>query len=218
MLQKFLTSWGSTALAQSQQQGTVQDRAAGDDRRLRTGGCWRQATCRCRIDDRHRQLSSRCRSTRDGIARRLQLPSKLVAQHKFGTRRRAMLGFEREPFPTPCHVDQDVAHSRAWCALRHLTTFDRVLSALHCRNHFPVPPGRYTQPMLPRGLRCGQQLSRPEYTSKPTVTFAPQHTALWARPLRAEQLRAGFRPRRTIKRPHHSWLPADPGPWQARAL
>ena len=63
-----------------------------------------------------------------------------MAQHKFGTRRRAMLSFERQPFPAPCHVDQDVAHSRAWCALRHLTTFNRVLSALHRRNHLPVPP------------------------------------------------------------------------------
>lgn len=62
-----------------------------------------------------------------------------MAQHKFGTRRRAMLSFERQPFPAPCHVDQDVAHSRAWCALRHLTTFDRVLSALHRRNHLPFP-------------------------------------------------------------------------------
>jgi hypothetical protein len=35
-----------------------------------------------------------------------------MAQHKFGTRRRAMLSFERQPFPAPCHVDQDVAHSR----------------------------------------------------------------------------------------------------------
>ena len=62
-----------------------------------------------------------------------------MAQHKFGTRRRAMLSFERQPFPASCHVDQDVAHSQAWRALGHLTTFDRVLSALHRRNHLPVP-------------------------------------------------------------------------------
>ena len=32
-----------------------------------------------------------------------------MAQHKFGTRRPAMLSFERQPFPAPCHVDQDVS-------------------------------------------------------------------------------------------------------------
>ena len=117
-----------------------------------------------------------------------------MAQHKFGTRRRAMLSFERQPFPAPCHVDQDVAHSRAWRALRHLTTFDRVLSALHRRNHLPVPPDLCTQPMLPRGSRCGQHLSRPEYTSGPIVTFAPQHIALCGSALYSSpRSPAGFR-------------------------
>ena len=68
-------------------------------------------------------------------------PFEIYGATQFGTRRRAMLRFERQPFPAPCHVDQDVAHSRAWCALGHLTTFDRVFSALHRRNHLPVPPG-----------------------------------------------------------------------------
>ena len=115
-------------------------------------------------------------SIRNEIARRLQLPSKLMAQHKFGTRRRAMLSFARQPFPAPCHVDQDVAHSRAWRALGHLTTFDRVLSAFHRRNHLPVPPDLCS-------WQCchGQQgvviiVSRPGCTSAPIVTFAPQHT------------------------------------------
>jgi len=131
----------------------------------------------------------------DEIARRLQLPSKLMAQHKFGTCRRIMLSFERQPFPAPCHVDQDVAHSRTWRALGHLTTFDRVLSALHRRNHLPVPPGPCTQPMLPRGSRCGQHPSRPEHTSGPIVTFAPQDTlrALRVRTLCAARPPAGFR-------------------------
>ena len=82
-----------------------------------------------------------------------------MAQRKFGTRRRAMLSFERQPFPAPCHVDQDVAHSRAWCALGHLTTFDRVLSALYRRNHLPTPP--CTRPMLPRTSLCGQRRFTP---------------------------------------------------------
>jgi hypothetical protein len=86
------------------------------------------------------QVVSRGRryTSRNEMARRLQLPPKLMAQPKFGTRRRAMLSFERQPFPAPCHVDQDIAHSRAGCALGHLTTFDRVLSALHHRNHLPL--------------------------------------------------------------------------------
>jgi hypothetical protein len=70
----------------------------------------------------------------------LQLPSKLMAQDMFESRRRVMLSFERQPFPGACHVDQDVPHSQVWRALGHLTTFDRVFSALHCRNHLPVPP------------------------------------------------------------------------------
>jgi len=41
----------------------------------------------------------------------LQLPSKLMAQDMFGSRRRVMLSFERQPFPGACHVDQDVPHS-----------------------------------------------------------------------------------------------------------
>src|SRR4051812_6003048 len=90
-----------------------------------------------------------------------QLPSKLMVQRKFGTRRRAMLSFERQPFPAPCHVDQDVAHSQAWRALGHLTTFNRVLSALHRRNHLPLPPDLFTQPMLPWATRCSQHRWRP---------------------------------------------------------
>jgi hypothetical protein len=100
-------------------------------------------------------------SIQDEVARRLQLPSKLMAQHKFGTRRRAMLSFERQPFPAPSHVDQDVAHSQAWRALGHLTTFDRVLSAFHRRNHLPLPPGPLKLAMLPRATRCGQHRFAP---------------------------------------------------------
>ena len=62
-----------------------------------------------------------------------------MAPNKFGSRRRAMLSFERQPFPRTCHVDQDVAHSQAWRALGHLTTVGRVLSALHRRNHLTLP-------------------------------------------------------------------------------
>jgi hypothetical protein len=146
-----------------------------------------------------------------------------MAQHKLGTRRRAMLSFERQPFPAPCHVDQDVAHSQAWRALGHLTTFDRVLSALHRRNHLPVPrifaPSQYCH---------GQQIvvsivSRPGCTSAPIVTFAPQHTcalcgsALYASP----RSPAGFRviskhDRRCwpVKRPRHR-LQTNPTPRQA---
>jgi hypothetical protein len=47
----------------------------------------------------------------DPAMRLLQLPSKLTAQHMFGSRRRVMLSFERQPFPRACHVDQDVPHS-----------------------------------------------------------------------------------------------------------
>ena len=71
-----------------------------------------------------------------------------------------MLSFERQPFPAPCHVDQDVAHSQAWRALGHLTTFDRVLSALHRRNHLP-PPNLCTQPILARETKCGQHRFAP---------------------------------------------------------
>src|SRR4051812_34930356 len=61
----------------------------------------------------------------------LKPTTKLMAQHLFGSRRRVMLSFERQPLPGACHVDQDVPHSQGRRALGHLTTFDRVLSALH---------------------------------------------------------------------------------------
>ena len=61
----------------------------------------------------------------------LKPTTKLMAQHLFGRRRRVMLSFERQPLPGACHVDQDVPHSQGRRALGHLTTFDRVLSALH---------------------------------------------------------------------------------------
>ena len=83
-----------------------------------------------------------------------------MAQHKFGTRRRAMLSFERQPFPASCHVDQDVAHSQAWRALGHLTTFDRVLSALHPKS-FARTPDLCTQPILPRATNRGQHRFAP---------------------------------------------------------
>ena len=80
----------------------------------------------------------------DGIAQLLKLPSKLMAQHKFGTRRPAMLSFERQPFPAPCHVDQDVAHSRVWCALRHLTAF--TACSLHSTAEIICPFPRTLHP------------------------------------------------------------------------
>src|SRR4029079_11843671 len=83
-----------------------------------------------------------------------------MAQHKLGTRRRAMLSFERQPFPAPCHVDQDVAHSQAWRALGHLTTFDRVLSALHPKS-LARTPDLCTQPILPRATNRGQHRFAP---------------------------------------------------------
>ena len=124
---------------------------------------------------------------RDEIARRLQLPSKLMAQHKFGARRRIVLSFERQPFPAPCHVDQDVAHPRAWRALGHLTTFDRVLSALRRRNHLPLPPASVQCCHRHQGVVS--IVSRPGCTSGPIVAFAPQHTlrALRARTRKENQ-------------------------------
>ena len=101
-----------------------------------------------------------------------------MAQNKFGSCRRAMLSFERQPFPGTCHVDQDVAHSQAWRALGHLTTVGRVLSALHRRNHLTLP-----RTFAPGQCCHGQQgvvsiVSRRYFTSAPIVTFAPQHCAL----------------------------------------
>jgi hypothetical protein len=50
-------------------------------------------------------------SIRDGIARRLQLPSKLMAQHKFGTRRRAMLSFERQPLLRLAYIAPEIVEA-----------------------------------------------------------------------------------------------------------
>jgi hypothetical protein len=131
---------------------------------------------------------------RDEIARRLQLPSKLMAQLKFGTCRRIVLSFERQPFPAPCHVDQDVAHSRAWRALGHLTTFDRVLSALHRRNHLPLPPDPLHPSNAATGIRCGQHRFTPglHFAANSDLCATAYMRALRVRTLCAERPPAGF--------------------------
>jgi hypothetical protein len=77
------------------------------------------------------------------------------------------------PSPGPCR-----SRCRALASLARVrtTTFDRVLSALHRRNHLPVP-----RTFAPSQYCHGQQrvvsiVSRPWCTSAPIVTFAPQHT------------------------------------------
>ena len=119
-------------------------------------------------------------SIRDEIARRLRLPSKLMAQHNFRTCRR-ICSVRAPAFPSPCHVDQDVAY-RAWRALGHLTTFDRVLSPLRRRNHLPVPP-----PLRPADVpwapRAPNDADHTYVHLDPIVTFAPQPSCALARPL-----------------------------------
>ena len=93
--------------------------------------------------------------------------------------------FGRGTGKSPCHVDQDVARSRV-CA----QTFDDIQPRALCippPKSFAHSPRTLHPAMLPRGSRCGQHLSRPEYTSRPIVTFAPQHTALRVRDLQRNQ-------------------------------
>ena len=131
--------------------------------------------------------------------------------------------FRAPAFPSslPCR-----SRCRALAGLARAQTSDDIRPRALCTpppKSFARSPRTLHPANAATGSRCGQHLSRPEYTSKPKVTFAPQHTALRVRPLRAEPLRAGFhmilkrdRRRRTVKAA--SWLPADPGPRQARAL
>ena len=54
-------------------------------------------------------------------------PLELRPQHLLWAPWRAMLGFDCQPLPGPCHVEQDVAHSQARGVLGHLTAFGGTL-------------------------------------------------------------------------------------------
>jgi len=84
--------------------------------------------------------------------------------------------FRAPAFPSslPCR-----SRCRALAGLVRAQTSDDIQPRALCTpppKSFARSPGPCIQPMLPRGSRCGQYLSRPEYTSRPIVTFAPQHT------------------------------------------
>src|SRR3981189_554994 len=84
--------------------------------------------------------------------------------------------FRAPAFPSslPCR-----SRCRALAGLVRAQTSDDIQPRALCTpppKSFARFPGPCIQPMLPRGSRCGQYLSRPEYTSRPIVTFAPQHT------------------------------------------
>jgi hypothetical protein len=103
--------------------------------------------------------------------------------------------FRAPAFPSslPCR-----SRCRALAGLARAQTSDDIRPRALCTpppKSFTRSPGPCTQPMLPRGSRCGQHLSRPEYTLGPIVTFAPQHTlrALRVRTLCAARPPAGFR-------------------------
>jgi hypothetical protein len=71
-----------------------------------------------------------------------------------------------------------------------------VLSALHRRNHLPLPPDPSHPFNTATGIKVWSASFRaPGCTSGPIVTFAPQHTlrALRVRTLCAERPPAGFR-------------------------
>jgi hypothetical protein len=57
----------------------------------------------------------------------------------------ADLGFERQPVPSSCHVNQDGLHSRIWRILRHLSTFSSAFLTLD-RIHNATPPNCYSPP------------------------------------------------------------------------
>jgi hypothetical protein len=103
--------------------------------------------------------------------------------------------FRAPAFPSslPCR-----SRCRALAGLARAQTSDDIRPRALCTpppKSFARSPGPCIQPMLPRGSRCGQHLSRLEHTSGPIVTFAPQHTlrALRVRTLCADRPPAGFR-------------------------
>ena len=144
-----------------------------------------------------------------------------MAQNKFGCWR-AMLSFQRQPFPGTSHVDQDVAHSQAWRALGHLTTFDRVLSALHPKS-FARTPDLCTQPILPRATNRGQHRFAPgvHFGANSDLCATAYLRALRVSALRVAAIAGWIRviskhDRRCwpVKRPRHR-LQTNPTPRQA---
>ena len=113
-----------------------------------------------------------------------------MAQRKFGTRRRAMLSFERQPFPAPCHVDQDVAHS----GLVRARTSDDIRSRALCT----LPPKSFARSPEPLELanaatttQCGQRRFPSGVHFGANCDLCAQHN------LRALRVRTLWRPRQS---------------------
>ena len=191
-----------------------------DDRRLRTRGCWRQATvgAASMTGIGNFFFAAAIHPGRDRATPTTPFEIGGATQVWHSSARYAPF---RASLSSSCHTDQDVAHSR----FARAQTSDDIRPRALCTpppKSFARSPGRCTQPRC-HGIWCGQHLSRPEYTSKPKVTFAPAYCAAGP-PSTSRAIAAGFhmiskrdRRRRTVKKAA-SWLPADPGPRQARAL
>jgi hypothetical protein len=87
------------------------------------------------------------------ILRIVQAPLSTVARRLWRDRAQqacvclvGVLGFNRQPVPHSCHVDQNGLNSRIWRAVRHLPAFNGVQSAFHRRNHCGAARRRTSRP------------------------------------------------------------------------
>jgi hypothetical protein len=150
-----------------------------DDRRLRTRACWRQATCRCRMVTGIGNFilaAAPIHPGRDRATPTTPFEIDGATQVWHSSARYAQFRAPAFPSSLPCR-----SRCRALAGLVRAQTSDDIRPRALCTpppKSFARSPRTFApQPMLPQGSRCGQHLSRPEYTSRPIVTFAPQCAA-----------------------------------------
>ena len=134
------------------------------------------ATCRCRIGDRHRQLFSRCRPYHPGRDRATPTtPFEIDGVTQVWRSSARYAQFRAQAFPSSL---PSRSRCRALAGLVRAQTSNDIRPRALCTpppKSFAHSPGPLPPANAATGSRCDQHLSRPEYTSRPIVTFAPQH-------------------------------------------
>ena len=131
-------------------------------RRLRTRGCWRQATCRCRIGDRHRQFFLAAAAIHPGRGRATPTtPVEIdgATQVWDSSARYAQFRAPAFPSPVPCR-----SRYRALAGLARARTSDDIRPRALCippPKSFARTPGPLQLAMLPRATRCGHHRFAP---------------------------------------------------------
>jgi hypothetical protein len=136
------------------------------------------------------------------IFRTVQAPLSTVARRLWRDRVQqacvrlvGVLGFNRQPVPHSCHVDQNGLNSRIWRAGRHLPAFNGVLSAYHRGNHCGAARRRTSRPKpnytTTIAVSVGSSVRRPEKISKSVSRVPGRQRGLLDRTIK---IRRGGRP------------------------